>query len=958
MTNPSIKLSKAQEQIVTQPIGGPIQVLGSSGTGKTRVLTERVRYILENIKKDGIIALNFTNKAAEEMKARLETSNKTFDRCWIATIHSVARRVVNSYAHTIGLSYDLHIYDKDHERKTIFLQSINRKMKSSEIQEFMNKFSKIKRELWTNDKIKEEYGDSTLNDYKNYQKELIRIRGIDFDDILVYAHKILIEQPWCGQIYRAKYKHICVDEAQKLNKAQYEFIKAFCAEKIKSLFMVGDPDQMIYSFNSSFKDYLCINFLKDFNPIELKLKENYRSSKAVIRLANTLRPSTQKEIDFALEGKCQIKKFHNEASEAQWICSEIEKILKMKTHSDIEGTISLDNMAVIARNRFIFKSLEKTLETKNINFHLKKTTPLLEPESKFGKILDFSIRLKLNPKDWISRNKLANILKVSETEKKDKSSYILLHFANQLSYKNDPFCKIKSETCRNVHSLDERQPDMPKLFETLETKMNKIPQKDLTEKEEKDLELSMRELENFKDLWLTFIERQPKGSLSAFINLIDLGKLIGKNKESESDTLMLSTVHTMKGLEKDIVFLMGMCEGIFPDYKASEKKLEEEKNNAFVAITRSKRWLYITYPKRREMPWGEIKNYSPSSFIPASFIPVEIVFDQNVAAKLSQKGNQSFQKNIEGHFSNPDSKLFLTPFSLLEHAGIDKKRLFDIPYKGKKWEEYPFKSYAEFDNEDTVEHIKNHFDKNISKSFLKGKLEDKKSKKKYPYLSKLGALLINSYIKNFDKLYDAVRDHFVWDRWSIINISECSMQDKEKFIRFWTVLLMKQIYNNQFGSFRTVHKLYNEQINKPFSEPLKVNPEHKKTEEKLREILEKCQLKPDGDLVACEIIYHAFFGGANRILNIYTLDKKDRIERRLKLYCVLIKSIIDLFFSEEKLYLPYIEKYAKYLHQRIQNKEHPKWRCGKIFILEEETGKVIDEISVAKIYEGGYGKIY
>ncbi len=636
MTDLSINLSKGQKEIVCQPIGQAIQVLASAGTGKTRVLTERARHILKNTNKDGIIAFTFTNKAAEEMKARLETSDKAFDRCWIATIHSVAQRIVDSYAHTIGLPPELHIYDREHDRRAIFLQSLansglnienfiqedghqdHEKTRGKTIQKFMDKFSKIKRKLLTDDEIKKVCGEMVFSVFQNYQEELLRGGGIDFDDILVYAHKILMEQPWCGRIYRAKYKHICVDEAQDLNKAQYEFIKALCGEEITSLLMVGDPDQMIYGFNGSSKDYLRKHFLKDFKPLTFTLKENYRSSKSVVRLANQLKPDAQKETDFALEGQCQIEEMPDEEKEAQWICDKIERILKLKSHSDIEGSISLSNISVIARNRFVFQYLKDLLKKKNINYQLKKTKASLDPLSDFGKILDFSIRLKLNPRDWISQKKLTGILGAVSNEKKSGKFDILSHFARQLSEDNtnDPFSKLKAEACKNVCFLDAEQPNMLKLVKALQNEMDKISNENLNEKEEKELELSMRELEDFKKLWQFFRRSQNKNSLAAFRNAAALGELTGQNGDVKSDALMLSTVHTMKGLEKDIVFLMGMCEGVFPDYRAiSQQELEEEKNSAFVAITRSRRWLYITYPKQRKMPWGKPKIHSPSQFI-------------------------------------------------------------------------------------------------------------------------------------------------------------------------------------------------------------------------------------------------------------------------------------------------------------------------------------------------------
>ena len=228
------KLSTAQSNIVHAPIGQPMQVLASAGSGKTRVLTERVRYIIENTRKEGVIALTFTNKAAEEMLARLDDMEGVEERCWIATIHAVAQRILDQYGHAIGLPSELHIYERDQDRKTVFLQSLRengvdvdaflnvsdkntRKNRERIIQNYMDQFSIVKRELLNEEEVKKKYAsdDNFWLIFQAYQDALLESGGIDFDDILVYAHRILLEQPWCGQIYRAKYKHICVDSSSE-----------------------------------------------------------------------------------------------------------------------------------------------------------------------------------------------------------------------------------------------------------------------------------------------------------------------------------------------------------------------------------------------------------------------------------------------------------------------------------------------------------------------------------------------------------------------------------------------------------------------------------------------------------------------------------------------------------------------------------------------------------------------
>ena len=625
-----LHLSKAQEAVVHSEIGQPMQVLAAAGSGKTRVLTERVRHLVENTRKDGIIALTFTNKAAEEMQARLADLDDLNERCWIATIHAVAQRILNQYGHTIGLPSELHIYERDQDRKTVFLQSLRenniaideflnvgdertRKDRERIIQNYLEQISVVKRELLTEEEIKGRYvtDESFWSIFLEYQGALIRSGGLDFDDILVYAHRILIEQAWCGQIYRAKYKHLCVDEAQDLNKAQYEFIKAFCGDQIRSVMMVGDPNQMIYGFNGSSSDYLCKFFPQDFSALGYELKENYRSSKSVIRLANKLKPGSQIEADFVLDGRFEIESFPDEEAEAAWVCNKVIELVSQKEHPEIEGEITLSNMVVIARNRFVFLKLEKALAEKAIPYSLKKGERQAEPASIFGKALDLAIRIRLNPKDWVDGKKLCTALKVAIPSSWG-SDDLLLQLAVAVRKSSVLFPAIQAELLENIYALDLEQPNIPKLCDRFNKVIKGLSNEQMPDGDN-EIERSLQELQDVRRCWTTFKRKGLGNSLSSFRNAIALGQVA---EDYNPSGLTLSTVHTMKGLEKDIVFLMGMCEGVFPDYRAqSKKELFEELNSAFVAITRAKRWIYVTYPLLRVMPWGSSKLQQVSRFV-------------------------------------------------------------------------------------------------------------------------------------------------------------------------------------------------------------------------------------------------------------------------------------------------------------------------------------------------------
>lgn len=627
-----INLSSEQTEVVRAPIGGAMQVLASAGAGKTRVLSERVRFILEQTKKDGVIALTFTNKAAEEMVNRLEDVPDVQERCWIATIHSVAQRILEQYGNTIGLPSELHIYERDQDRKAVFLQSLRedgvdidaflnvsdentRKSREKTISNYMAQFSIVKRELLTEEEIRKKYenhDERFFEVYQAFQEALLESGGIDFDDILVYAHRILMEQPWCGQVYRAKYKHICVDEAQDLNKAQYEFVKVLCADQIRSILMVGDPNQMIYGFNSSSHDFLCTHSVSDFSPSKYELKENYRSSRSVVRLANKLKPNSQVESDYALEGKSEFVVLPDEQEEAVWIADKINALLSQKTDAEIEGVISLEKMVVISSNRYVFQTLEKVLQEKQIPFALKKDERMIEPSSLFGKTLDLGIRLRLNSRDWIDGKKLCAALQIPVPQSWGDDD-VLAKFSQSIGDVDAQFKTILSSLLSEIQKLDLDKPNVPKLLADFSKILQDSAKQSSDEAASGEFERSLLELEDFRRYWTNFKRKGLGETLAAFRNAMALGQLA---EEFKTNGLTLSTVHTMKGLEKDIVFLMGMCEGTLPDYRSKHKReIDEERNKAFVAITRSKRWIFITYPKVKMMPWGSTKPQSPSRFV-------------------------------------------------------------------------------------------------------------------------------------------------------------------------------------------------------------------------------------------------------------------------------------------------------------------------------------------------------
>ena len=270
-------------------------------------------------------------------------------------------------------------------------------------------------------------------------------------------------------------------------------------------------------------------------------------------------------------------------------------------------------MVVIGRNRFVFSKLEQCLQDNSIPYSLRKGERQLEPSTRFGKVLDYAIRVKLNSKDWVDGKKLCQVLGISEPDNWSKN--VLQNLAVKISLSSDDYSEIFQKLLSAIDNLDVDNPKLPKLVKDFNALLSSLVenQDGASDERTEDVKLSLEELDEFNRTWTRFKRKGLGDSLVAFRNALALGQL---SDNALDDGLTLSTVHTMKGLEKDIVFLIGMCEGVFPDYRANTTEaLDEERNNAFVAVTRAKRWLYVSYPKQRMMPWGDLKFQRKSRFV-------------------------------------------------------------------------------------------------------------------------------------------------------------------------------------------------------------------------------------------------------------------------------------------------------------------------------------------------------
>ena len=601
-----INLSSKQQSIV-ELNEGAFLVLASAGSGKTRVLTERIKRLSETA-NGKILAITFTNKAANEIRERLGTSEKIKKNVFVGTFHSFCQSVLELRFKLLGYNKMPHIFEDDSDRLELIKQAIKTvphfesiyndlepKKKNEYTYNALQFISTVKRELLTAEELAE---DSENNEYQylfeTYQDILKSNNAIDFDDIIRLVYELFTNNESAANLYRKSYSLVCIDECQDLNKLQYFLLKSICGNAIKNVMMVGDPNQAIYGFNGSASSYMQEDFVTDFKAQEITLDENYRCSKSVIEASNSLMNLAVEAVNYVIKGHFEIYTAQSEIDEAQFVLNKINELIRLKSHNDIEGEITYDKISILARNKFVFKQIEELLINEQIPYYFKSGNAGIKFSSSSMKIFDLFFRVKINPLDKLHLKRLEDILKVSDIYNSDETNSS--NFPIATSIKDI----VNESTIDNFHLK----------IDALRTSIEK------SNLEDDEKKMTIDELNDFASQLTQYKKQNIKPTLDGFKSAIALG--LTNNSNSKEMGLCLSTVHTMKGQESEIVFLIGMDDGTFPDFRAVNKggeELQQEKNNTYVAFTRAKRFLYITYPKKRLMPWGDYKPRTISRFL-------------------------------------------------------------------------------------------------------------------------------------------------------------------------------------------------------------------------------------------------------------------------------------------------------------------------------------------------------
>ena len=641
MNNMLDKLNERQKEAVLAT-EGPVLVLAGAGSGKTTVLVNRIAYMIseKHIRPWNILAITFTNKAAREMKDRIERLlGDTAKDMWIGTFHSVCVRILRSCIDLLGYSRDFVIYDTA-DTKTVMkecLRELDIDEKSFPVRNVLSIISNAKNDLMDaatfENVYKSDYRMSIIAKiYYRYQTKLRKNNAVDFDDIILNTVKILSENPDVLSKYQDKFQYILVDEYQDTNNSQYLLINLL-AQANRNLCVVGDDDQSIYKFRGANIGNI-LNFEDDYSDVQkITLDQNYRSTQNILDAANSVISNNKGRMGKSLwtsngdGNRVYVYTGTNEYDEARYIARQIKK------HFDEQGSFS--DCAILYRTNAQSRVIEEMLMRESVPY--KVLSGLRFYDRKEIKDIIAYLRVVYNPNDDVSLARIIN-------EPKRKIGNATLEKARNIA-------REKETSLYDVISHADDYPEfktaIKKLLSFSEIIQSLIKLKDTVTIEEltgrilndtgympalvmEDTTESKTRIENlgeFISVITEFEKNEETGNtLGEFLENISLVSDIDGYDENE-DSAVLMTIHSAKGLEFPIVFLSGLEEGLFPGMRSmeSDDDIEEERRLCYVAITRAKEQLYITKTISRTIH-GKTMPTTASRFFKE--IPVEYLEDK------------------------------------------------------------------------------------------------------------------------------------------------------------------------------------------------------------------------------------------------------------------------------------------------------------------------------------------
>ncbi len=650
---------------------GPCLVIAGAGSGKTKVLTHKIAYLMQyvGVKPWNILAITFTNKAANEMKERVENLvGEVANDMWIGTFHAICVKILRKYIDRIGFTSSFAIFDTSDQR-TIVKQC----MKQLEIDDklftdrsVLSEISNSKNEMLEPEeyalRTNGEFRKQTIAEiYKLYQKKLRENNAIDFDDIINYTIKILSENPDVLEYYSNKFEYVLVDEYQDTNKAQFTLVSMLAA-RFGNITVVGDNDQGIYSFRGADITNI-LNFEKDFPGTKIiKLEQNYRCTQNILDAANAVIKNNETKYKKNLwtenmKGTLPyVYRGDTEYDEANFIVEQIRRLKR-------EEYMSYNDFTVLYRMNSQSRSIEDILRREDIPY--KIVGGLKFYERKEIKDIIAYLRLIENTSDNLSLQRIIN-------EPKRGIGKTSLDNVEQIANQNEVsmYEVINRAADFGLTRVYANSRDFISQIEELKSKKESLPiselikevlkvtgySKALKDENTAEAETRLENLDEFLTVAIEFEEEFADNTLSEFLEGITLSSDIDNTDDTE-DSVTLMTLHSAKGLEFPVVFLVGMEEGIFPGYKSigEESELEEERRLCYVGITRAKQHLFLTCSRQRTI-FGSTSCNQVSRFLKE--IPKELLDGYEETFESSnQKAYDDYQYTWKYGNSNEEPKV-------------------------------------------------------------------------------------------------------------------------------------------------------------------------------------------------------------------------------------------------------------------------------------------------------------
>jgi len=657
-------LNEEQKKAVLH-VDGPLLILAGAGSGKTKVLTNRIAYLIQEkgVYPSNILAITFTNKAAREMKERIDNLvGSVSDSIWVSTFHSMCVRILRKDIDRIDYDRSFVIFDYSDQQTVIkdCLKELNLNEKNYVPKSVLEIIGRAKDDIIDPDTFSRIYAadfrmSKIAKIYELYQKKLKQNNALDFDDIIMLTIKLFSTHPDVLEYYQRKFKYILVDEYQDTNTAQYSLI-SMLSQRSRNLCVVGDDDQSIYGWRgANIRNIL--DFEKEFKDCKIiKLEQNYRSTQTILDAANNVIKNNfgRKNKKLWTENKGGEKIKHclcaNEHEEAYFIASEIKKLSTTKN-------MQYKDFAILYRINAMSRVLEEMLMKEGIAY--KIFGGLKFYDRKEIKDLLAYLRLIQNPSDNVSLKRCINEPKrgigttTLDTAERIANSKGVSIFSIISSASEIPELARAASKLEGFVAMISRLRVLKDSMKVSELIQEVIEQSGIQKSyEQEDTLEAQARIENIKELIsvaLEFEQRDGGQSLEDFLANVSLVTDID-NMDENSDCVVLMTLHSAKGLEFPVVFMVGMEEGIFPGYRsmADESELEEERRLCYVGITRAKQKLYMTNTFTRTL-FGNTTYNRMSRFLRE--IPPELMDSNEMEASTSRSNTGTYRTESFGNFS-------------------------------------------------------------------------------------------------------------------------------------------------------------------------------------------------------------------------------------------------------------------------------------------------------------------